>query len=187
MRLPPFHDYRGLARAFAGEQFESYGWGPVWLAYSLAAMGETSGTLLNRYPALGPTQVLLLMLATSLTLGAATQAVFFSLWLHIGAKLVGGKERLAKTAKIAGYTVFWPGLLVFPAVVVENYTLRNSDGAGALPLFVALGWHILVGVWGSVRALNAVRILHGLPVWKAFVIFLWLPLISLIVGLIFFP
>ncbi len=186
MKLPPLRGYKKLAKSFSGRAYDEHGWGPAWLGYFFVSMAETSGNRLERLETWSPTEVLLLSIAVGLSFGAAAQAAGVGgLWLHLGAKMVGGKEGFFETVKAAGYAVFWPGLLIFPAVVVENYTFREAEGAGAVPLLIALVWHAVVGVWGWLRSVNAVRVLHDRSVWQAVVIALWLPVVAVAVVAVF--
>ncbi len=91
---------------------------------------------------------------------------------------------MAATVKASAYAFFWPGLLVLPAVIVENYTFREADGDGAVPLLIAIIWHVLIGLWGWIRMIIAVRILHDLSFWKAVIVAIWLPVLLVVLVLI---
>lgn len=173
--LPVFRNFKENIQAFGDDRYASLSWWPAWFGYFAMAMSEYSGSLLERSEVLNPGVVLLVSISLALTIGAASHALGVGgLWLWLGAKIVGGRKGFSQTIKLVGYAFYWPGLMVLPALIIENFTLREEAGTTATVLgLVALLWHVVIAIWGWLRMINAVRLFHELTFWKAVFIGLW--------------
>lgn len=176
--LPPLKNTRDFVEALRSDPQAKLAWGPAWMGYFFLSLAEGSGGIVSNLETWSPQAALLYSFSMAFTIGAATHALGIGgLWLAGGARIVGGKQGFYKTIKLAGYVFFWPGLLIVPAFLVEIFTMGQAGGALAAIGFLALLWHIAIGMWGWFRTVNAVRHFHQLSLGKAVFIALWLPVL----------
>lgn len=163
---------------------------PQWLiaycGYYLVTFVESVGNVVYGDRSASIAAMLLRGIAGSF-FGAFFNLLFFGgLWMHLGAKILGGRAPFKTTVQAVGYGFFFPGLLGLATVPLMLYSTvpTNSLTENLVSTIASLLLQLIAGLAALVYAAIGTKHIHELSWRKTIAVMLWMPILLIGIGLI---